>query len=82
MRILPEMTQRKCITKNNKCKSPRSHRISFMVNDDEINAMNRYLRKYRISNKSNWLRTTVMTHVLKVLMEDYPTLFEEKEMRP
>lgn len=62
-------------------KSIREHRISFMMNDDEYNAVERHLAKYKITNKSNWYRTTILTHVLKIMEEDYPTLFNENEMR-
>ena len=43
--------------------------------------MKRYLAKYKIVNKSRWYRETILAHVLKVLEEDYPTLFNENEMR-
>ena len=59
----------------------RDRRVSFMMNDDEYNAVERYLSKYKITNKSNWYRTTILTHVLKMMEEDYPTLFNENEMR-
>jgi len=59
----------------------RERRVSFMMNDDEYNAVERYLSKYRITNKSNWYRTVILTHVLKMMEEDYPTLFKENEMR-
>ena len=59
----------------------RERRVSFMMNDDEYSAVERYLSKYKIMNKSNWYRTTLLTHVLKMMEEDYPTLFNENEMR-
>ena len=59
----------------------REHRISFMLNDTEYNAIERYLRKYKINNKSNWYRSTILAHIWKVMGEDYPTLFDENEMR-
>ena len=62
-------------------KSIREHRVSFMINDEEHNAIERHLMKYKISNRSNWYRTTILTHILKVMEEDYPTLFNENEMR-
>ena len=64
-----------------KPKVPREHRISFMLNDDEFGAIERYLDRYKISNKSNWYRTTILTHVLRIMEEDFPTLFNENEMR-
>ena len=59
----------------------RDHRISFMLNDKEYNAIERHLSKYKITNKSNWYRHTILAHIWKVMGEDYPTLFDEKEMR-
>jgi len=62
-------------------KKTRERKVTFMMNDDEYNAVERYLSKYKIGNKSNWYRTTILTHVLKIMEEDYPTLFNENEMR-
>ena len=59
----------------------RERRIAFMLNDTEYNAIERYLRKYKITNKSNWYRSTILAHVWKIMEEDYPTLFNENEMR-
>ena len=59
----------------------REHRVSFMLNDTEYNAIERYLRKYKINNKSNWYRRTILAHIWKVMEEDYPTLFGENEIR-
>jgi hypothetical protein len=39
------------------------------------------LRKYRISNKARWLRETVLAHIHQLMEEDYPTLFNEHDMR-
>ncbi len=60
---------------------PRVNKVSFLLNDDEQNAINRYLARYNIQNKSRWYRETILSHVLRVLDEDYPTLFKETEMR-
>lgn len=62
-------------------KGVREHRVSFMLNNDELQAVERHLLKYKITNRSNWYRTTILTHVLKVMEEDYPTLFNEHDMR-
>jgi len=59
----------------------RVHKVTFMMNDEEYNAVERYLQRYKISNKSRWYRETILSHVLKTLEEDYPTLFKETEMR-
>jgi len=62
-------------------KKTRERRVSFMMNDDEYKAVERYLSRYKITNKSNWYRTAILSHVFKMMEEDYPTLFNEHEMR-
>lgn len=62
-------------------KRPRKYKVVFMVNEDEHKAIERYLGRYKISNKSRWFRETIISHILKNLEEDYPTLFNENEMR-
>ena len=52
-----------------------------MLNDDEYKTLQNYMKKYKISNKSRWYRETILSHVIKTLELDYPTLFDEKEMR-
>ena len=59
----------------------RKHRITFLINDDEDKMITRYLEKYKIENKSRWCRETLMRHIFRTLEEDYPTLFNENEMR-
>jgi len=70
--------QEKKLPKNDE---KREHRIAFMLNNTEYNAIERHLRKYKITNKSNWYRHTILAHIWKVMGEDYPTLFDENEMR-
>ncbi len=62
-------------------KYPRVHKVTFMLNEEEHKTICRYLKKYHIENKSRWYRETILTHVLRTLEEDYPTLFAESEMR-
>ena len=59
----------------------RNERYSFLVNSDEKQTIENYLRKYKISNRSRWMRETLMTFIIKNLDQDYPTLFNEQEMR-
>ncbi|MDR1517383.1 MAG: hypothetical protein LBS52_04690 [Dysgonamonadaceae bacterium] len=60
---------------------PRQKKAMFMLSDEEYNLILFYLKKYKIANRSRWFRETVLTHVLKNMEHDYPTLFEENEMR-
>ncbi len=52
-----------------------------MLSDEEMDVINFYLRKYKISNRSRWFRETIMSHIFKNMDMDYPTLFGENEMR-
>lgn len=60
---------------------PRTKKAVFMLSDEEYSLIDFYLKKYKISNRSRWFRETVLNHVLKNMEQDYPTLFEENEMR-
>ena len=59
----------------------RNQKITFLLNDDEHRLILNYLTKYRILNRSRWCRETIISHVLKMLEQDSPTLFSENEMR-
>lgn len=54
----------------------RSHRASILFNQREREAINLYCEKYSITNRSRFMRETIMTEILKRFDEDYPTLFE------
>ncbi len=53
----------------------RIHRQSFMLNSREMKAINRYCEKYSVSNRSRFMRETIVTAILKKFDEDHPTLF-------
>lgn len=52
-----------------------------LMSEEELRIVNRYLERYRIGNKSRWLRETVLRFIQKNMEEDYPTLFGEHDMR-
>ncbi len=54
----------------------RNSRTSLLFNQREKEAIDLYCQKYKITNKSKFMRETIMTEVLKRFDEDYPTLFE------
>ncbi|MDR0768810.1 MAG: hypothetical protein LBE71_02740 [Dysgonamonadaceae bacterium] len=62
-------------------KGTRVHRAVFLMNDEERQAIERHWSRYGITNRSNWYRSIILSHVLKVMEDDYPTLFSENEMR-
>ncbi len=55
--------------------STRKNRVSIMLNDDEMKALNRFIDTYKIKNKSRFVREALMTTILKKFEEDHPTLF-------
>ena len=61
---------------NNDDKLKRSHRAAILFNSREQEAINLYCEKYKIRNKSKFMREAIITEILKRFDEDYPTLFE------
>ncbi len=57
----------------------RNNRLTLMLNSREMRALNIYCQRYRVSNKSRFLRETIMNAILRRFDEDMPSLFEETE---
>lgn len=56
--------------------SLRTHRQVFTLNDEENKALNRYVEKYKVQNKSKFMRETVMLTIIRKMEEDHPRLFD------
>ncbi len=59
----------------------RTKQAVFMLSEEEHDFIQFYLKKQKITNRSRWYRETIIAHVLRSMEQDYPTLFEENEMR-
>ena len=59
----------------------RHARLVCLVSDDEMRIIDSYLRKYKIENKSRWMRETLLAFIHQNLDQDSPTLFNEHDMR-
>ena len=59
----------------------RHSRLTCLVSDDEMRIIDSYLQKYGIENKSRWMRETLLVFIHRNLDHDYPTLFNEHDMR-
>jgi len=57
----------------------RTNRLSLMLNKREMRAVGIYCNRYRVKNKSEFLRETIMKAILKRFEEEHPTLWEESE---
>lgn len=59
----------------------RTKKIDCMLSEEEYDLIDFYLKKYKISNRSRWFRQVIIGHILRNCEQDYPTLFNENEMR-
>ncbi|MEA1898006.1 MAG: hypothetical protein U9N53_10150 [Bacteroidota bacterium] len=57
----------------------RNNRQTIMLNRREMNALNAFCEKYKISNRSKFMREAIITTILKKFDEDYPRLFDDGE---
>ncbi|MBN2861561.1 MAG: hypothetical protein JXN62_00270 [Bacteroidales bacterium] len=48
-----------------------------MLNNRELKALGIYCERYRVKNKSEFFRETVMKAILKRFEEEHPSLWEE-----
>jgi hypothetical protein len=60
----------------------REQRLVILLSDEEMRIVDSYLRKKHVTNRSRWMRETILAHIYhRCLDQDYPTLFAEQEMR-
>ncbi len=59
----------------------RDQRMACYVSEDEMRIIERHLAKYKITNKGRWMRETLLAFIYRTMERDYPTLFNESEMR-
>ncbi|MFN2379984.1 MAG: hypothetical protein ABR519_07220 [Bacteroidales bacterium] len=57
----------------------RSNRLTIMLNNREMRALNLYCHRFRVKNRSGFLRQTVMTAILQRFNDQMPTLWEDSD---
>jgi len=57
----------------------RGNRFTVMLNDREMRALDIYCSRYRIKNRSEFFRETIMKAILKRFDDEHPSLWEEPE---
>lgn len=57
----------------------RTSRLSLMLNSREAKALGIYCNRYRIKNKSEFLRSTIMKEIIRKFSDEHPSLFEESD---
>jgi uncharacterized membrane protein len=68
---------RRTIYKEDRLK--RNNRLTLMLNNREMRAFGIYCGRFRVKNKSEFLRETIMKAILKRFEDEHPTLWEENE---
>lgn len=57
----------------------RTSRLTVMLNSREMRALGIYCSRYRITNKSEFLRITLMKAIIQRFEDEHPSLWEEPE---
>ena len=70
------------ILRHNKVKDERlkrENRLTLMLNNRELRALNLYCHRFRVKNRSSFMREAVMTAILKRFDSESPSLWEEDD---
>lgn len=54
----------------------RQNRVTMLLNDKELRAIEKYCHRYQIHNRSKLIRELVMKQILHRFEQDTPTLFD------
>ena len=55
----------------------RKQKKVILLNNLEVQALDKYFKKYKIDNQSKFMRETIMRTILKKFSDDYPTLWDQ-----
>lgn len=59
----------------------RKKAIQIRLNEAEHKAVETHCSRFKVENRSRWIRETLMKEVIHRLESDTPLLFREEEMR-
>jgi hypothetical protein len=62
-------------------KLARTTARSIRFNYKEISAINNYCTKFKVKNKSKFMREAIIMEVLRKFDQNYPTLWDETQLR-
>lgn len=54
----------------------RNHRITIGLNDKELEFIEKFFTKHRISNRSKWMREVIILEMYDQIQKSAPTLFD------
>lgn len=61
-------------------KERREHPLALMLTPSEYELVQHFVKKQKITNKSEYFRRLILTEVFNKLNIHYPTIFEEDEL--
>lgn len=61
-------------------KLKRVNQKSIRFNNKEMNAIDHYCERFKISNKSKFMREVIICEVLKRFESNHPTLWEDQQL--
>ena len=61
--------------KKDRKKAVRRHRKTILFNDKEIEAIQLYCKRYKVTSHAKFCREAIISTILKRFDEDHPTLF-------
>ena len=58
----------------------RINRHSILFNERELKAIEHYCDRFKVNNRSKFMREAIIGEVLKKFEENYPTLWEDQQL--
>ncbi len=58
-------------------KEPRTNRLTITLNDKELEAIDKYVKRYKMKSRTALVREAALRFVMQRFVDDYPTLFEK-----
>jgi hypothetical protein len=58
----------------------RTNKLSVMLNSREMKVLGMYCERFRVKNRSEFFRKTIMKAILERFEEEHPSLWEEPSL--
>lgn len=59
----------------------RVNRQAIMFNEREMKAINHYCDRFKVNNRSKFMREAIIVEILKKFEDNHPTLWEDSQLR-
>lgn len=58
----------------------RVNRQAILFNERELKAIEHYCSRFKVNNRSKFMREAIITEILKKFEDNYPTLWEDQQL--